>query len=257
MSDLGPDARALLDAARGGDEPSDADRRRVGAVIARRVGLGAAVLGTAATASSSAGGATIAAAGAATFGLGKVALVVVGIVSVVGAVGGGAYVVHRARTVRSAPTASTAASAPMLPAPNAPNAPLAPLAPPPPALATATALDPVVAPPEPAPTTVAPLANGANGAKASPKKSTLEDELTLMQQAQSALGAGQPGKALVLLDEHAARFPNGTLSEERAGARVLALCALHRGDARKAGESFLAAHPASPLAARVRVACDL
>ena len=250
MSDLGPDARALLDAARGGDEPNDGDRRRVGAVIARRVGLGAAVLGTAATASSSAGGATIAAAGAASFGVGKLALVVVGIVTVVGAVGGGAYVVHRARTVHPAQTAARVVTAPLSFASNTS------LAPPPPA-PLATSVEPVAQAPEPpAVATVATAATVAP-AKASAKKSTLEEELLLMQQAQSALGSGQPGKALVLLDEHAARFPNGTLSEERAGARVLALCALHRGDAKKAGEAFLVAHPTSPLAARVRTACDL
>jgi len=81
-------------------------------------------------------------------------------------------------------------------------------------------------------------------------------EVELIQRAQQALEAGDATAALVLLSEHARRFPNGALSEERDAARVLALCgAGQQDDAEQMGAAFLGRYPSSPLASRVRASC--
>ncbi|MEO7109908.1 MAG: hypothetical protein ABI183_05680, partial [Polyangiaceae bacterium] len=81
-------------------------------------------------------------------------------------------------------------------------------------------------------------------------------ELELINRAQQALQAEDANEALALLNEHARRFPNGALAEERDAARVLALCGAGRQeDAATAGAAFLSAHPDSPLATRVRSSC--
>jgi hypothetical protein len=82
---------------------------------------------------------------------------------------------------------------------------------------------------------------------------TLADEARLVHEGVAALRAGEPGRALTLFDAHAALYPRGALAEERAAERVFALADLGRAaEARAAAEEFLRAHPASPLAARVR-----
>ncbi len=85
----------------------------------------------------------------------------------------------------------------------------------------------------------------------------LAAEVELITAAKTALDAGDPDAALARLADHARRFPIGQLANERRGYRAIALCdagksAAGRGEARV----FLDAHPGSPLAARVRRACD-
>lgn len=85
---------------------------------------------------------------------------------------------------------------------------------------------------------------------------TLEAETRLVRDGVTALHSGNASRALALFDEHARAFPRGVLAEERAAERVVALGALQRCDeARAAAADFLTAHPASPLASRVRGAC--
>ena len=85
---------------------------------------------------------------------------------------------------------------------------------------------------------------------------SLEAEALSLQDAHRALVAGQAGRALQLLDDHARRFPTSALEPERSADRVFALCALgQQATAHSAGESFLTAHPNGPLAARVRGSC--
>jgi hypothetical protein len=95
----------------------------------------------------------------------------------------------------------------------------------------------------------APL-NGATGA------ASLAEETRLLQAAQRELAQKRTAAALVLLDEHAAKFPRGALAQERAGARVLALCDLGRlAEARSAAAAFVRASPHSPLVPRLRASC--
>jgi len=85
---------------------------------------------------------------------------------------------------------------------------------------------------------------------------SLAEETRLLEAAQRELARNQGGAALALLDEHAAKFPRGALSEERAAARILALCRLGRtGEARRAAEAFVGAAPQSPLVPRLESSC--
>jgi hypothetical protein len=82
---------------------------------------------------------------------------------------------------------------------------------------------------------------------------TLADEARLVRDGVAALRARDPARALALFDKHGALYPAGPLAEECAAERALALAELGRvGEARLASEAFLAAHPASPFAARLR-----
>lgn len=100
-------------------------------------------------------------------------------------------------------------------------------------------------PAEPAPTEPAPAPG-----------STLAEENRLLARARAALIDAKPEQALARLDEHARRFPDGVLSEERQALRAVALCEAGRdtdGDA--AANAFLRDHPHAALAQRVRSAC--
>ncbi|HEX6241102.1 MAG TPA: hypothetical protein VFZ61_09430 [Polyangiales bacterium] len=91
---------------------------------------------------------------------------------------------------------------------------------------------------------------------AAPQGPSLDAEVLLLQRAHQQLASHQPLRALSALEEHGRRFPDGALSVMRAATRVLALCDLGRlSEARSAGERFLARHPASAYAARVRQSC--
>jgi len=81
----------------------------------------------------------------------------------------------------------------------------------------------------------------------------LADEAQLIHTAVVALRSGKAAQALALFDAHANFYPHGVLAEERDAERALALADLGRtAEARAAIERFLGAHPASPLAARLR-----
>ena len=83
--------------------------------------------------------------------------------------------------------------------------------------------------------------------------STLEDETEILERAQLAMGREE---ALVLLAEHARRYPNGLLRRERLAAEVFALCGVGQTEAaRAAADGFVREFPAGPLAERVRTSC--
>ncbi|UJR84933.1 hypothetical protein [Sandaracinus amylolyticus] len=298
---LGPDARALIEAARAADDPSAADRARVRRAMMASIAAGAAAgaAGTAASASAASGGAiaggsgaianaagaTAAATGAAAAGATTTALGVLGM-STLAKVAAIALVVSAGGAV----VAGITTERPQItePATEAPAAHQTPASPEPPAVVTAP--PPVAAPeltPEPLPIPVAapsaaparprrttptraappPVVVAADPSPAQPPAAvpdpapipvaSLHDELPVLRRAWSALRDARPDDALRALDEHRARFPSGELTEERDAARALALCAAGRADEGRAALSeLLAAHPRSPLAARVRTACE-
>ncbi len=85
--------------------------------------------------------------------------------------------------------------------------------------------------------------------------STLAEETALLRRAHDLLVRGDPREALVLLNEHLARFPTSVLEPERTTEQVLALCASARPtEARTAAAAFLQRHPGT-LPARVRASC--
>jgi outer membrane protein assembly factor BamD (BamD/ComL family) len=96
----------------------------------------------------------------------------------------------------------------------------------------------------------------APSATAAATPSSLDAEIELLRDARSALHAGDPSRALTLLDSHDRLYPTGALAEDAAAQRIYALCALGRtGEARTLVPRFLAAFPASPHAASVRGSC--
>jgi outer membrane protein assembly factor BamD (BamD/ComL family) len=84
----------------------------------------------------------------------------------------------------------------------------------------------------------------------------LDVETRSLGEAHGALQSGDAARALALLDKQSATYAQGELRQERAAARIMALCKLGRGaEARAAAESFLRENPRSPLTDRVRAAC--
>jgi hypothetical protein len=163
-----------------------------------------------------------------------------------------------ASAVASSPVAASAvASSPV--AASAVVAPIAARGRPPAIMAnestTSSARTPPGAPGVPGAPNLDAHAAGASTPPA-PSADALAEETRLLREADAATRAGEPSRALTLLEEHARRFPRGVLGEERDAERVLALCAAGRtADARAAGQRFLAARPGSALAGRVRASC--
>jgi hypothetical protein len=247
MDDLSPNTRALLDAARSFDDPSDADRDRVHASVMMRIG-GVAAIGTAAITAAKSSSAAASAAPLIANSLttttvfsGLVAKVGVAVV-LAGAVASGAYVALR-------PAHSVALSAkPAIVAP----------------LAAPVAAAPAVAAIDPAPAAVDPEDLPLDDAKPNAarlgraKSADLEGEMTLLRTADAALRRGDSAAALAALNKHAALYPKGVLSQEREGVRAIALCSggnLSQGQS--AAQRFLARAAKSPLASRIRSACSL
>lgn len=204
---------------------------------------------------------TVAAAGATSVGLVAKMTMATKIGLAVLALGGaGTGIVVATRTPEPAPTAvdapAPAASADHLaiPSPARTAAPAAPESPSSPAAVVPSAPDPVAS----AATPDREPRPAGSAATPGPDVDPLAEEAALLGRAQSALAAGRHAEALAVLDEHARRFPSGVLAHEREAARWLALCGSGRGDAARGPVSaFLAEHPGSPLAARLRAACGL
>ena len=132
-----------------------------------------------------------------------------------------------------------------------PTAPL--VAPPPPAppKVFAPAATPAAAPPvaEPSPPETEHLAPAPRAAK----QPVSIDELRLLRQARAAVAAQDFGGALPPLVEHARRFRDGRLAEEREALRVKALAGLgHTDEARRAAGQFEARFPRSVLLPAVK-----
>jgi hypothetical protein len=80
------------------------------------------------------------------------------------------------------------------------------------------------------------------------------DEFALLRAARQAVAA-QPGRALRLTEEHAQRFPQGMLAQEREAIAIEALAKLGRAtQAQARAQTFLKAHPGSPYRPRIDAA---
>ena len=103
----------------------------------------------------------------------------------------------------------------------------------------------------------APRAHSPRRALPTPHSAdTLAREVALLSRAGAELHAARPAEALEALDEHQRIFPRGVLAEERAAARVRALCALGRMKEAQAELARLSeASPGSPHVARAARAC--
>jgi hypothetical protein len=261
MTDLTPDAQAILDAGRDLDGAGDLEKARVRRALFAKIAAGGAVLTAASTAAAdggvAAGGgaaqsgaiATGAASSGATAagGAWTLAKILIPIAVLVGG-GAGGFVAWRAqRAMTPAPAPVVAPIIVPMPAPVV--APAPPAAP-----AVAPSLEP--APVHRAPPHHAHVAAPAH-ADAAPTN-RLAEETALLAAANAELRRGDARRALSLLDDYDHRYPSGVLREEVLATRVIARCQLGAAPnkvARRGADAFLARHPASPLAPRVRSSC--
>jgi RNA polymerase sigma-70 factor (ECF subfamily) len=87
-------------------------------------------------------------------------------------------------------------------------------------------------------------------------RGSLGRELDLLHGAQAAWRERDSEKTLLLLDQHARRYPKSELRDERGALRVLALCELGRGrEARRLGQLLIRRAPSSPVRATIEESC--
>ena len=219
MKDYGPEAHAILEAARHADDPSDLELRRAGRAVALRLGVGTAVLLTSATAWG---------------GLwSKITIALL----LVGATGGGSSLWWRSTHLPKVPatvitpTVVTTRTLELAPV----SLVIAPLA--------STRVNH---------TTSRRLTSPSPAAT----PSRLEEETDFIASANRKLDAGQKIAALVLLDEYDRLFPKGLLREESAATRTIVQCQISGSrEATARGRLFIDQHPRSPLRPRVEHAC--
>lgn len=274
MSELGPDAREILRNGRSGDDPAPADRTRIHAALMAAIAAGAVTtMANSASATTTTVGAEVGL--PASVGTAKpvVASLFGGVfakgilVAFLGAAGTGAILAWPQANSSSVPGASRGLDKPV-------TAVSAIADPPPPVVpmddSSENALDPPVAS-SALVSPAKPLAGrGSVSAPKAAEENAMEEkaaevpadsllaETQRLREAHGALRGGDPEKALALLSEDAAEAEGQKLREERAAARVFALCKLGRMDEANAeAASFVAQNPRSPLADRVRTACPM
>jgi hypothetical protein len=234
---LTPEAEELVRAGRAALRPSDADRERVLQALLPRLdaGLAGAGISEASRVSALAKSTLI-----------KVTTVLVGL----GVAGGGLYGLLRPEP----PPAISAASVPAEPAATRP-APIhespgsAPSGVPQARAAEKLEFEPAAAIPQ--------AQSAEKRAAGAPRPAdSLAQEVAILSRASSELHAGRPAAALKALAEHQRKFPNGALAQERASARVQALCAMGQSRAAQGELARLAkGSPSSPHVVRARKAC--
>jgi hypothetical protein len=271
---LSREARLLLAEVRSASTPTDNDRRAV------RGGLSTKIVAT--TAASAAATTLAGQAAAGGVGLIKLSLGAQFIAALIGGValaGGTVAYSYRlpsyqkppaavsmsvARETKSATIPLTVASA--LPAASAESAAsAADVAPPPreapePAPASRSRVDgsrsPIAESDAVTRSSLASNRRASNVESATADEPSLTDESRALTAVQRRLREHDGTSALRLLAEQDGKFVRGSLSEERAAARVYALCdAGQDAQARAAAREFVANWPRSPLAARVRATC--
>jgi hypothetical protein len=228
---LSGELEALLDAERDIEAPGADARARLLARLGPIVIPGAIGAGVGAAAASGASGTETAATSKAAGLLGagvKAKLVVAAIAGAVGAVGGA--MTHAALTRPPVPKLAPTTVAPT------------PI-PPPPAASAPPLPEPVqsaLSAPTSAPSAVQPARSGASTA------ASLRTERLLLERATAALMRGDANSALAALHEHARRFPQGELAEEREVLLVRALRAAGQNDAaEKQAKDFKQKFPSS------------
>jgi len=111
-------------------------------------------------------------------------------------------------------------------------------------------------PSEPSPPLLSPERSASQVGEAAKPGNEIRQEVALLSKAQAALSRGRPQEALEALAEHAARFPRGALTEERAATRARTLCALgRRQEAEAELKRIERLNPASAYLARARESC--
>jgi hypothetical protein len=84
-----------------------------------------------------------------------------------------------------------------------------------------------------------------------------EPELRVLRQARDDLRSGRPASAYRRLEDFNRQRPGGMLAQERSALSAIALCQAQPGrEAQERAAQFLRRSPESPLAARVKSACQ-
>jgi hypothetical protein len=250
MNDLTPNARSILDAGRELDGAGDLEKARVRRALFAKIAAGGAVLAAASTAAadsgavagSATGATTGAAAGTYAAVASPLAKILIPLAILVGGGAGGLVAWRAQRAFMTTPAPAAAPIAPVIELIAPPSAPA----------------------PAPAATTPAPRAAPAHHVHAAPPPradttNRLAEETALLASANGELRKGDARRALALLDDYDHRYPSGVLREEVLATRVIARCELGGTSdtaARRGAATFLARHPASPLASRVRSSCE-
>jgi len=261
MSELSPETKTLLSLARAGVPVAPGHRARIKAAVMANIAVAALSASTATAASTGVAG----------------VLKFIGAFAVGASLGVGALVVHH-QVTNSAPNAAPTVSASIpasgahpsdrAPAPSslqsAGSASAAlPQSPPPAETRSARgslAVDTTETPSESAElpsmrtTSVSPLPAAPLPSAPSPQFA-LQEEARLLREADRAMKARDWTGALRILDEHAARFPSGTLAPERAVQRVLALCGAGRVDQARREAAPMLTGTSGPLEDRLRSSC--
>jgi hypothetical protein len=235
MSEMGPETRRLLELARHADDPQVGDEHRIGRSLARRLGAEAAAAAVGVGAVKSAAGAS----------LGKViALGVVSLGVVLGLAYGLVAASRPASTDAAEPRSTSAVAAAS--STSATRAVSSEVAPAPSSLA-------------PEPSATAALTRSAPTARLNPVPEApsdvdpLQAETAALRNAQRAIRSGEPERALALIREQDATYRGGALAQERAAARIFALCDLRRTEeARAEIRRFARQWPRSPLLSRIQ-----
>ena len=235
--ELTNEARAVIEAGRGLDNPSPAARERARKLVLARIAAASAVA------------AIPTGVAAATAPLMKIVLPAVLVVAA-GVGGGGLWyrTAHRAEATHPAiatkqPVREPAAVAQAPPAP-------AMEAPAPIAVTPAPSRAPRAKNAKAKPGVAAHVAPAA-----APPGDQLQDETALLAHVNAALRSGDTARGLALLDEYDRRFPRGILHEETTATRIIARCQARNAGAAAAARAFMQAHPRSPLSSRVQSSC--
>ncbi len=245
MNQLSPEARRLFQLARPCDEPNAQSLRRVESSLAARVARGVAIA-TVSTATTKA-----AATAASTLPLVKLMTSVGLAVSLTGV---GWWGVRQSSHSAEKSLAVSSLNHPFAPVPRSRSEIATP------SEATeahepATTSEPVA----PAQRSLKPRALPAASITppvAAPLDDPLHAEIRELRAAQQALRAGEGTRVLALLNQQDTTYSGGTLQEERAAARVLALCQTGRVDESRAlAQRFEQRWPKSSLLARLKNAC--
>jgi hypothetical protein len=133
-----------------------------------------------------------------------------------GAVGGGAATLLAHRTVPEAARPTVDAGAALLPAASGDETPI-------PSGSSSSPLD--EPPPRALPHSTAPPSAVTSAPSSASSRGALERERELLDVARAELARGRPDDALTTVEQHARRWPNGLLAEERDVVRIQALAA--------------------------------
>lgn len=252
MSELDPEARALIDAARDGLEATSEDRARIRRSVLAAVTTSAIGAGTVASAASAQSAIAV------TSGTTLATKMLLGIALVATVATGGVIAesaFHRAEP--PSPRAAREVAAPRVTEPPevvAPRAIVREVAPPAPQTTPVELASAPIAAPRPPRERRAPPPPVI--VEPEPPRAHLALEVAALRASDAARRGGRPADALRALDAYDRDFPSGTLRAEADAARVLTLCELGRADdARAVATRFLAQNPSSPLAARIRSSC--